>query len=59
MFALSACLLVAGCYQGAEEAGYRLERELPEEYPDQIEAVSFEFAPPLDPPNLFIDFADR
>jgi hypothetical protein len=49
--------VLAGCYVGAEEAGRKLEHELPEQYPDQIEAASFEFAPPLDPPNIFIDFA--
>jgi hypothetical protein len=54
--ALCACLMLAGCYVGAEEAGRRLERELPQRYPDQIAAASFEFAPPLDPPNIFIDF---
>ena len=57
LLALIACLLVAGCYSGAEEVARKLEQELPGLYPEQIEAVSFEFAPPLDPPNLFIDFA--
>jgi hypothetical protein len=54
--ALCACLVLAGCYAGAEEAGRRLERDLPQRYPDQIAGASFEFAPPLDPPNIFIDF---
>jgi len=46
---------LGACSQGAQARGDRLTVDLKAAYPDQIAAVGFEFAPPLDPPMLFID----
>jgi len=59
LVAFVTCLLLVGCSTGAsvdvQAAGDRLASELPTLYPGRVVAVSFENAPPLDPPTLFID----
>jgi hypothetical protein len=54
---LLALLGLGGCSQGAQSRGDRLTVDLKAAYPDQIVAIGFEFAPPLDPAMLFIDLA--
>jgi hypothetical protein len=56
LLTLAACLLVSGCGVHVDEAGRRLERELPAEYPNEVLSVGFEHSA-LDPPALFITLA--
>lgn len=46
---------IAACQVDHGPAGNRLARELAAKFPDQVEAIEFQYSPPLDPPTLFID----
>ena len=49
-------LTIAGCRAGPTDASMaELTRALKEQFPEVIVAISFENAPPLDPPTIFID----
>lgn len=55
-FILLTVVAIAGCNSSDVQArGDRLATDLQEAFPDKISAISFENAPPLDPPTLFID----
>jgi hypothetical protein len=48
-------IALAGCQTDHQAAGDRLVRDLSAKYPGQINAIEFKYAPPLDPPTLYID----
>ena len=51
-------LCLGGCQAAPTAAALAgLTRELQEAFPDKIAAISFENAPPLDPPTIFVDTA--
>jgi hypothetical protein len=51
---MTAC---SGSPSSDQVVGDGLVEELARVYPDQITAIAFENAPPLDPPTLFVDLA--
>jgi hypothetical protein len=53
---LLALVALAGCRAGPTDSAMEaLTRELDEAFPNEIAAISFENAPPLDPPTIFVD----
>ena len=54
--ASSALILSSGQVGVSDSAMSKLVEDLRTTFPDQIDAIDFENAPPLDPPTIFIDF---
>jgi hypothetical protein len=57
-FLFVSLLALAGCMAGPTDPSMSaLTAQLREAFPNQIAAISFENAPPLDPPTIFVDMA--
>ncbi len=54
--AFSSTLVLCSCQEGVSDSELsKLVVDLRASFPDQIDAIDFENAPPLDPPTIFID----